>query len=392
MPVQVLAAGCKSDNPLQVSPPLPLQHNNMLPPLPLLAGPCTCWATWPASPRSTSWTRTSRCALDSDRMVFGGPAVTPPCRSCPSPCWLSLVKCKPLLAVPCQVQTPCVALLSCHAPAPRSKQVVPYTLLLSVVEYKTLVLRGDMETAADVLETIPQASCSWLQGADVYRLSSCVSCQPLTYLVQESRNHVCRQPLAQLPVHTGPAIMCAASHWLSCWCTRALRSCVPPATGSAAGAHGPCDHVCRQPVALSCSCTRALRSCVPPAHGAQLAVCCWQCCRTSTTALPNSWRRRACRSRRCRWPQTQVRRSCQIWSGCHAERGVLHGRPCRWLLSRLRSTRLRRGCVSSRRLQGGMLLEGGLRASRFCPSLTAPVPHSHQSQTTSLSWRWAWAC
>ena len=162
-------------------------------------------------------------------MVFGGPAVTPPCRSCPSPCWLSLVKCKPLLAVPCQVQTPCVALLSCHAPAPRSKQVVPYTLLLSVVEYKTLVLRGDMETAADVLETIPQASCSWLQGADVYRLSSCVSCQPLTYLVQESRNHVCRQPLAQLPVHTGPAIMCAASHWLSCWCTRALRSCVPPA-------------------------------------------------------------------------------------------------------------------------------------------------------------------
>ncbi|KAI7838750.1 hypothetical protein COHA_007543 [Chlorella ohadii] len=34
--------------------------------------------------------------------------------------------------------------------------VVPYTLLLSVVEYKTLVLRGDLETAADVLETIPQ--------------------------------------------------------------------------------------------------------------------------------------------------------------------------------------------------------------------------------------------
>lgn len=37
--------------------------------------------------------------------------------------------------------------------------MVPYTLLLSVVEYKTLVLRGDMETAADVLETIPQAGC-----------------------------------------------------------------------------------------------------------------------------------------------------------------------------------------------------------------------------------------
>ncbi|KAL4457362.1 hypothetical protein ABPG75_012227 [Micractinium tetrahymenae] len=34
--------------------------------------------------------------------------------------------------------------------------VVPYTLLLSVVEYKTLVLRGDMDTAAEVLETIPK--------------------------------------------------------------------------------------------------------------------------------------------------------------------------------------------------------------------------------------------
>lgn len=38
----------------------------------------------------------------------------------------------------------------------REYGVVPYTLLLSVVEYKTLVLRGDMETAASVLETIPE--------------------------------------------------------------------------------------------------------------------------------------------------------------------------------------------------------------------------------------------
>lgn len=37
----------------------------------------------------------------------------------------------------------------------RDFAVVSYTLLLSVVEYKTLVLRGDMETAADVLENIP---------------------------------------------------------------------------------------------------------------------------------------------------------------------------------------------------------------------------------------------
>lgn len=39
----------------------------------------------------------------------------------------------------------------------REFNIVPYTLLLSVVEYKTLVARGDMETAADVLETIPQS-------------------------------------------------------------------------------------------------------------------------------------------------------------------------------------------------------------------------------------------
>lgn len=34
--------------------------------------------------------------------------------------------------------------------------VVGYTLLLSVIEYKTLVLRGDMEAAADILPQIPQ--------------------------------------------------------------------------------------------------------------------------------------------------------------------------------------------------------------------------------------------
>ena len=34
--------------------------------------------------------------------------------------------------------------------------VTSYALLLSIVEYKTLVMRGDFETAADVLETIPR--------------------------------------------------------------------------------------------------------------------------------------------------------------------------------------------------------------------------------------------
>lgn len=34
--------------------------------------------------------------------------------------------------------------------------VVGYTLLLSLIEYKTLVMRGDLERANDILPSIPQ--------------------------------------------------------------------------------------------------------------------------------------------------------------------------------------------------------------------------------------------
>lgn len=40
--------------------------------------------------------------------------------------------------------------------ADKDVNVISYALSLSVVEYQTLVLRGDMETAAEVLETIPK--------------------------------------------------------------------------------------------------------------------------------------------------------------------------------------------------------------------------------------------
>ena len=43
--------------------------------------------------------------------------------------------------------------------------VLPYSLLLSVVEYKTLVLRGDMETAAEVLATIPEVGKGGVSSA-----------------------------------------------------------------------------------------------------------------------------------------------------------------------------------------------------------------------------------
>ena len=41
--------------------------------------------------------------------------------------------------------------------APQEFGVVGYTLLLSVIEYKTLVMRGDMDAAAEILPQIPQA-------------------------------------------------------------------------------------------------------------------------------------------------------------------------------------------------------------------------------------------
>lgn len=34
--------------------------------------------------------------------------------------------------------------------------IISYTLLLSLIEYKTLVMRDDMEGAAEVLPSIPQ--------------------------------------------------------------------------------------------------------------------------------------------------------------------------------------------------------------------------------------------
>lgn len=34
--------------------------------------------------------------------------------------------------------------------------VMSYTLLLSLIEYKTLVLRGDLERAEEILPTIPK--------------------------------------------------------------------------------------------------------------------------------------------------------------------------------------------------------------------------------------------
>lgn len=46
-----------------------------------------------------------------------------------------------------------------ECPLSRTSQeysIVSYTLLLSVVEYKTLVMRGDMESAAQVLENVPK--------------------------------------------------------------------------------------------------------------------------------------------------------------------------------------------------------------------------------------------
>ena len=60
--------------------------------------------------------------------------------------------------------------------------IVSYTLLLSVVEYKTLVLRGDMELAAEVLENIPQDQhntlAKFLEARDMPELALEVATDP----------------------------------------------------------------------------------------------------------------------------------------------------------------------------------------------------------------------
>jgi Coatomer WD associated region len=53
--------------------------------------------------------------------------------------------------------------------------IVSYTLLMSLIEYKTLVMRGDEEAAAGILPTIPKVcSCPFL--ARTAPLPSCCCC------------------------------------------------------------------------------------------------------------------------------------------------------------------------------------------------------------------------
>ena len=54
----------------------------------------------------------------------------------------------------------CSALGTMFSAAPQEFSVMGYTLLLSMIEYKTLVLRGDYAAAAEILPQIPQVpSC-----------------------------------------------------------------------------------------------------------------------------------------------------------------------------------------------------------------------------------------
>lgn len=41
--------------------------------------------------------------------------------------------------------------------ADKDMQLYAYTLSLSVVEYQTAVLRGDMDAAAEILESVPKS-------------------------------------------------------------------------------------------------------------------------------------------------------------------------------------------------------------------------------------------
>lgn len=58
--------------------------------------------------------------------------------------------------------------------ADKDMNVFGYALSLSVVEYQTAVLRGDMDTAAEILPTIPKDQLNkvarFLEGRGVYLL------------------------------------------------------------------------------------------------------------------------------------------------------------------------------------------------------------------------------
>ena len=45
--------------------------------------------------------------------------------------------------------------------------VVAYTLLLALIEYKTLIIRGDLENAAKTLPNVPKVSLELVAFADV---------------------------------------------------------------------------------------------------------------------------------------------------------------------------------------------------------------------------------
>ena len=159
--------------------------------------------------------------------------------------------------------------------------VVPYTLLLSVVEYKTLVLRGDLETAAEVLETIPKVGGQGRAG----RQRRCV-------LLLSRRAHAAA-------VHRARG---GRTGWAA-----GVRGAAATAPGAGFRWGRKLGWVWWQggrllSVRLGLAARGRLRGAltvcpVPPVPPR----------RTSTTASPSSWRPRACRRQRWRWPQTRVR-------------------------------------------------------------------------------------
>lgn len=66
--------------------------------------------------------------------------------------------------------------------------IVSYTLLLSLIEYKTLVMRGEEEEAANILPTIPKASLSIVPLSD-NRASRC--CRTSSACQQSTRRQAC---------------------------------------------------------------------------------------------------------------------------------------------------------------------------------------------------------
>jgi len=82
--------------------------------------------------------------------------------------------------------------------ADKDMNIFGYSLSLSVVEYQTAVLRGDMDSAAEILPTLPKEQLNkvarFLEGRGMHGFYYILGSRIQPLFPQISRNLLCRSP------------------------------------------------------------------------------------------------------------------------------------------------------------------------------------------------------